>query len=148
MKLEINNLTRIKIDEKKIRKVFYKVAEFLKLKNKLVSLAFISIKESQRLNRIYRGKNKVTDILSFNFEEIKNGNFVEFLEKEKFLGEIIICPQKLKIIAKKDKIYFEKEVEKFFIHGLLHLLGYDHEKTEREALKMEKLEKNILEIIN
>lgn len=148
MKLEINNLTRIKINERKLRKVFQTSAEFLKLKNKLVSLAFVSAKESQRLNRIYRGKNKIADVLSFNFEEIKNCSFVELSGQKKFLGEIIICPQKLKITAKRDKIYFEKEVERFFIHGLLHLLGYNHEKSEKEALKMEKLEKKVLEISN
>lgn len=144
MKLEINNLTRIKIDERKIKKIFIKAVKIFNLKNKLISLAFVSGKESQRLNRIYRGKNKVADVLSFNFEEIKSGGFFEFPIQEKFLGEIIICPQKLKITVKRDRIYLEKEIERFFIHGLLHLLGYDHERTEKEALKMEELEKKIL----
>lgn len=144
MLLEINNLTRIIIDEKKIRKIFNKAGKFLKLKNKLVSLAFVSKKEIQRLNKIYRSKNKIADVLSFNFEEIKRDGFVELIGQEKFLGEIIICPQKLKSIAKKDKIYFEREIERFFIHGLVHLLGYDHEKNENDALKMEKLEQKIL----
>lgn len=146
MKLEINNLTKIKINERKLRNFFKNTAKFLKLKNKTVSLAFIGFKESRRLNRTYRGNNKIADVLSFSFEELKNSGFVELSAQEKILGEIVICPQKLKIIAKKDKILFEKEVERFFMHGLLHLLGYDHEKTEKEALKMEKLEKKLLDI--
>ena len=61
---------------------------------------------------------------------------MERTEKD-FLGEIVICPEVAKENAKEFKISQKKEIIKIFIHGILHLLGYDHEKSAKEAEVME-----------
>jgi len=77
------------------------------------------------LNRLYRGIDAPTDVLSF-----------ELKEKECF-GEIVICPE----VVKEKK----EEIIKVFVHGLLHLCGYDHERSEKDAKIMEAKEKKYLE---
>jgi probable rRNA maturation factor len=83
------------------------------------------------LNRRYRGKNRVTDILAFPNKEIG-------------LGEIVICLREVKKNAKKYGLTFEKELSKVLIHGILHLLGYNHEESEKEAERMRKKEEYYL----
>jgi len=115
--IEINNLSGVKVD-----KVFLKkIAEKVFRKKDSLSIALVKPVEIKKLNKKYRKKNKPTDILSF--EDI---------------NEIIICPQVVKSNAKKFKSTFKKELAKALIHGILHLLGYDHEKSEKDAKIMEK----------
>ncbi len=82
-----------------------------------LDLSVVLLKEPkmQELNRIYRGKNKPTNVLSFQEEELG-------------LGELVLCPAVIRKDAKKYGITFKAEFIRIFIHGLLHLAGYDHEK--------------------
>lgn len=90
-----------------------------------VSLALVGETEMKKLNKQYRGKNKSTDVLSFDY------------------GEIIICVPVAKTQAKAHNLSFTKEVNLLFTHGLLHVLGYDHEKA-KDNLEMRKAEQVIL----
>lgn len=118
----------------------FKYLELDKQKN-MIDLAIIGKEEIRRLNQKYRGKNKPTDVLSFSFAEnkLKLSKETPFL----FWGNIVICLPVAKIAAEKQKISLEKELIRITIHGLLHLLGYDHEKSAREKQKMESLEKRL-----
>jgi len=97
-----------------------------------ISVAILSPAEIKKLNKIYRQKNKVTDVLSFN------------LEDEKILGEIIICLAQAKKQAQEKNISLQSELKLLLAHGTLHLLGYDHEISEREARRQEKEEQLLL----
>jgi probable rRNA maturation factor len=147
--IEINNLTKFYLDEKKIKEVI-KGLLIGKLKKKDLSVAFVSSGVIKKLNRKYRKKNKITDVLSFS--ELKNQKKelkIKKTEKNINLGEIIICPQEVNKNAKKFKSKFENELYQVLIHGVLHLLGYDHEKSEKHANLMEKKQDNYLKkIIN
>ena len=68
-------------------------------------------------------------------------------EKMFGLGEMIICLREVRKNAKKIELAFEKELAKVVIHGILHLLGYDHEKSEQEEVKMQEKENYYLKII-
>ena len=94
-------------------------------------------KEIKQLNKKFRKKNKSTDVLSFPFYEKNQLNNKIRKEKEIYLGDIIINLSQVK--NKNNKIKFEEELDKLWIHGLLHLLGYDH-KSNTKYLKMQKLE--------
>ena len=90
-----------------------------------LSLVFIGEKKSQELNKTYRGKNKPTNILSF--------------ELNKNSGEIFICMN----VARREAKSFDRKLDNFvsflFIHGLTHLKGYDHGDTmERAEIKLRK----------
>ena len=95
----------------------------------------------RKLNKQFRKKNKTTNVLSFSeievpFEKFKIGRPV----KHKGLGEIVICLREVKKNAKKLGIEFQDEFTKTIIHGVLHLLGYDHEKSAEQKQKMENKE--------
>lgn len=143
MQIEINNLTKFPVDKKSFTQVAKKVLSGENRKMETLSLAFVSKTEIQKLNKKYRGKNKPTDVLSFNLEDpvlLKSSG----KQSKNYLGEVIICPE----IVKPDKsqrhfdgpatIPAERDLVRVFIHGILHLLGHDHEKSERQAKIMEK----------
>ena len=86
-----------------------------------LSVAFVGTKRMRGLNKKYRGKDKATDVLSFGAREG---------EKGAILGEIVICPDEVAKNSKKFSDSFEKELALCLIHGLLHILGYEHEGEE------------------
>jgi probable rRNA maturation factor len=92
----------------------------------------------QELNHTYRGKNQPTDILSFVYNEQ--------IQDQMLVGEIIICTDQAKVDSEELSITLEHEYMWLFSHGLLHLLGYDHE-TEQELAIMRNLETKCMEYI-
>ena len=94
----------------------------------------------QKLNKKFRGKNKPTDVLAFG----ENSKFQIPNSKLNYLGEIVICPEVVKENGKKFGADSKKEIIKVFVHGIFHLSGYDHEKSEEEAKKMEVKEQQFL----
>ena len=129
--MEINNLTGLIIDGNFLKAVAKKV---LKERNKEkidLSIVFVGQERMKKLNQKYRRKNKLTDVLAFG----------------EGLNEIVICPQEVKKNAKRFNSVFKKELARVLIHGILHLLGYNHEKGGKEAEKMEKKQNYYLSLI-
>ena len=124
--IEINNLTKVKVEEILIKKVVQIVLKGENKKNINLSIAFVGPSRIKNLNKKYRRKNYVTDVLAFG----ENGGLG--------LGEIVICLQEVKKNAKKYALSFEKELINCLIHGILHLLGYNHEKSEIKAKEMKR----------
>jgi len=135
--IEINNLTSVSINNSFFKKVARIVLNKEKRKNLELSVAFVNKNKIKELNKKYRGKDRPTDVLSFNQ--------LEFVGKKskakKMLGEIIICPQEVKKNVIKFKMSFEEEMINCLVHGILHLIGYDHENFLKEAKLMEKKQK-------
>ncbi len=132
--IEINNLTTVEIDEKKIKVIIENILEKEKKRGD-VSLAFVGQGRIRVLNKKYRGKNRVTDILAFSESKVSFEKFrVGPTKKFPGLGELVICLREVKKNAKKYNSSFEKELARILIHGVLHLLGYEHE-GDREAEK-------------
>ena len=118
------------------QKVFRKASKVLKIRKPVrVSLALVGKEEIRHLNKIYRGRNSVTDVLSFGET---NDVFESILPPtKKYLGEIVICFPQALAQAKKNKQPLNQELSLLLIHGLLHLLGYDHRtKKERAAMQL------------
>lgn len=88
------------------------------------------------LNKTFRGKDYATDVLSFPSPAP--------LKKLGVLGEIVVCLPVLKRQAKEQKHSAEIELKILLVHGVLHLLGMDHEKSPKEAAKMQKAEDKVL----
>ena len=99
----------------------------------------------KKLNKIFRNKNKHTDILSFPFHQKLNKS------KEIYLGDIIISFNYMNKPKNLSSYYFKKKVIKIFIHGFLHLLNFDHIK-KKDYLKMvneeQKIFKSVQKFIN
>jgi len=123
--VEINNLTAVSVDEEFLKKIATIILKGEKKKEADVSIALVGPHRIREINKKYRGKNKTTDVLAF-LESSKQKSFTG-------LGEIVICPKEVGRNAKKFNLTFKKELAQVLIHGILHLLRYDHEKTEKEA---------------
>ena len=96
----------------------------------------------KKLNKKFRKKNKPTDVLSFpNFEK-KNIRFLK--KKNYYIGDIAISFEIINSRSLKNN--FQSEFDKVWVHGLLHLLGFDHIKN-KDYFKMQKIEKRILNLI-
>jgi len=89
-----------------------------------VNIVFVDDKKIRELNKKYRHKDKATDVLSFEMNE------------EGIVGDIAISTETTKANAKKYGVTYEVEVRRLIIHGVLHLLGYDHGKEMRNAEKI------------
>ncbi len=143
--LEFTNLTRTSID----RRFFKKIAEVvLRGENKKegdLSIVLVGKKRMKELNRKYRKQDRVTDVLSFSYKE--GGPFVFPRKNLVKLGEVAICPEYIKEIFGKREFDFEQELARSAIHGILHILGYNH-KTSGEMEKINKLEKKYLRLLS
>ena len=145
--VEINNKswhTKIKNPKKyfsqKLRKIS-KIIKFVKHKNVTFTILLTNSLNIKKLNKKFRKQNKSTDILSFPTFTPKSLK----LEKDKriYIGDIAACYE---IINSRSKKNFLKEFDKVWIHGFLHLIGYDHIK-DKDYNKMNKMEKRILNLI-
>jgi probable rRNA maturation factor len=124
--VEINNLTTTSVNEEFLKKIAQKVLEKENKRKVELSIALVGQGRIKELNKRYRGKNRVTDILSFTYNNS---------------GEIVICLKEVKKNAERFGSAFEKELSRVLIHGILHLLGYDHERSKEGTKRMEKKEK-------
>ncbi len=139
------------LDESWLRKIIEAV---LKMENTgdnvEVSLLITGQKRIHQLNRDYRGIDRPTDVLSFAMQEEcpsekgEDFSFVAPPDGIKHLGEVIISYPQAVIQAEERGHSVKKEVAVLIIHGILHLLGYDHIE-DKEAEQMEAREKIILE---
>ena len=119
----------------KICKSFPKKYQFL---NKRISFSLLlsNNKKIKKLNKKFKKKDKSTDILSFPFHE----NFK--ISKKKYIGDVIISYNFIDKPKSQNLRIFEKKLIKIFIHGFLHLLGFDHKKNT-DYKKMLKVEEQI-----
>ena len=124
-----------------IKKRFKKINKYLPFNKTSVSLTILLTSDFKMkyLNNKFRKKNTKTDVLSFPF--YNPGELKKNLEKKIYLGDIAISYQ---FVKKRSKITnFNLEFDKLWLHGYLHLLGYDH-KQDKDYIKMQKVEVRIL----
>lgn len=125
-----------------------------------IGIRFISIKEIHYLNKVFRRKNRPTDILSFSVREQtsetwpseallaaqtkKNAKKTKEKVKNVYWGDLAICAEYAKEEARRRGLPLREELLRLVIHGVLHLAGYDHA-TEDEELEMFGLQEAALE---
>jgi probable rRNA maturation factor len=132
-----------------IKKIAKKLGNLQPLKRlrARAGLALISEKDMKELNRTFRGKNKPTDILSFpQFSPKELGRIAGAKKTARqivYLGDILLCKNPVIKMARARKKPLEHHVTHLVVHGLLHLLGYDH-MQKKEARRMERTEKELL----
>jgi len=131
--IEINNLSTLPVDKKFLEKIAESILKKEKKLNKDLSIALVGFERMRELNNKYRGKNMATDVLSFQYGDS---------------GEVVICLPQVEKNARIFKFTFKKELARVLIHGILHLLGFNHEKNERGADKMRKKEEDYLFLIS
>ena len=128
-----------------LTKVMDKILEDFEMKNYAVNLVFCDDEFIKELNKRYRGICKPTDVLSFSQIEGEMGiDDFDLEDEEIVLGDIIISVDTMKNQAKEEKVPLTEEIARLAIHGLLHLLGFDHEKSEDDACEMFELQDKYL----
>ena len=122
-------------------------------------MLFVNDRKMRDLNFAYRGLDRTTDVLSFpqmcqapSARSQESGSldarsFGHDALRTTQLGDIVINPHKAEKQAKENGVSVQHEISWLLIHGLLHLLGLDHEKNRYQAEKMRKIEKELLGIV-
>ncbi len=103
----------------------------LEVSGRPLAVVFVSASRMRKLNRQYRGLDYATDVLSFAYQD-------EMLEGMPFLGEVVIAPEIARRQALLWRSGFEREVRKLLLHGILHLLGYDHDTDQGEMIRLQR----------
>ncbi len=104
----------------------------------------------RRLNREYRGIDKTTDVLSFpSFDSLRTAKpKQELAHGQIFLGDLVICHKKIQNQSREFNISYMDEFIHLYIHGFIHLLGYDHELSKAEERLMQEWEKEALDLFS
>ncbi|RLC36355.1 rRNA maturation RNase YbeY [candidate division Kazan bacterium] len=131
------------VDDELIHSVFDVVVGVAKLSSHAeVGLVLVTDDRIRQLNKQYRNKDSVTNVLSFSCREIAQDDFLSD-ENKNYLGDIFICRAEVERQAREFGIAENQEFVRLFVHGLLHLAGIHHS-TEAAAAEMEKLEDEII----
>lgn len=133
-----NNQKKFKISLREWKKFVKEILEKLKLeKGTEVSITFTNNEEIHQLNKEYRDIDRPTDVLSFPF-------YNSFNLPVKMLGDVIISLEKAESQSEEYGHSFKREISFLIVHGILHLLGYDHHTPEEEK-EMFGLQKELLQ---
>lgn len=109
-----------------------------------ISISIINSKSMKNVNKKYRDKNQPTDVLSFS--QIEGEEFPKIMQFL-ILGDILICYEVALKQAMENQSSFYSEIMRLIVHGLYHLLGYDHEKSKEEEKIMFSKEKKLLNFL-
>lgn len=123
-------------ESKLLSKIAHRALEVLGLNKSELSIVLVSDAQIKRLNKLYRNKDKPTDVLSFPIGEKVNGWLI--------LGDIVISVDTARRQAQELGYSLEEELKRLLVHGLVHLLGYDHELGGEEEKKFFELEEFVL----
>ena len=125
---------------KKLKKISENIS-FFRGKNIIFTILLTNSFNMKKLNKKFRNRNKSTDVLSFPYFSSNNLKFSQ--RKTIYMGDIATCYEMINL--RSDKNNFHLEFDKAWVHGLLHLIGFDHIKN-KDYFKMRGIEKKILNL--
>lgn len=145
MEVSLINQSAVRMPRKWIVAWLEQLADQLRLKDDSeLTVVFLNPPQAKKINNLYRGRNYATDILSF-------ATVAGDGKRSRVQGELAICPQVLQKQAKEHELSFQLELAYMLTHGVLHLLGHDHEgegkKAQRQAKKMYQLQDQLFDSI-
>jgi probable rRNA maturation factor len=135
--VEVINETDLPLDEDAAARAVLLILEIEKLESGEVALAFIGEGPMAELNERYRGVGEATDVLSFPGESEDDLDWPDpeadsLQDRPPFLGDVLVCPDVARRNAQDDGVSTAEELRRLVVHGVLHLLGYDHEVDQGE----------------
>jgi len=143
--VEVNSrpwLKKIKNPKKYLNQKLKKTSKFFKDKKIIFTILLTNSMKMKKLNKKFRKLNKTTDVLAFPYFSSKNLKLSK--NKEIYIGDIAVSYEIINSRSKKNN--FCLEFDKVWVHGFLHLIGYDHVKN-KDYFKMINFEKRILNLI-
>ena len=137
-RFEIFNETNENIDIEEEKKIIEYALKHENLENVEFNVIFVDSEKIREINKKYRNIDRVTDVISFALEDDKSMPF----EFGRLLGDIYICVERMKDQAEEYGHSLLREQGFLTVHGLLHLLGYDHMTKEEEKIMFAKEKRN------
>lgn len=139
-----NRQKKITLNRRQIRSSLVRLLKRLGLEDRELSLLLVDNEEIREFNRLYLGRDYPTNVISFAMSE---GDFGDV--NPQLLGDIIISVEKARTEGESCGATLKESLDFLLIHGLLHLLGYDHESGDaREALRMQEKENELFLYLN
>ena len=136
--------------QSQVRRVTFNQASLARLARAILSdvgeasaelgILFVGDQRMRGLNRRYRGKDRTTDVLAFAMRGVPHSS-------SHLLGDVVIAVPTAARQAKQGQRSLDEELTVLLVHGILHLCGYDHERSEKEARRMHRRERMILRSI-
>lgn len=138
-----NRQKRLKVDVARVRRSLKRLLKELNREDSEISILMVDDDQIQQFNKQYLRRDRPTNVISFAMNEGAFGGM-----HTEILGDIILSVETAARDAEAEQIEFMDEVEFLLIHGLLHLLGYEHENTDvDEARRMKNREKELFALL-
>jgi len=138
--VRIRNLQkRIRISQKRIREVVREILRDLGYQKWETSILLVDDQQIREINKKYLNRNRPTDVISFSQVEGEGTP-----ENTHLLGDVVVSLETAKRQAKESHTSLQDEVTFLLIHGILHLLGYDHEGSVNKTREMDEKQKDLL----
>ncbi|MFP5213252.1 MAG: rRNA maturation RNase YbeY, partial [Acidobacteriota bacterium] len=134
------NQDRIKINPDRIEKAAERILNALEYTEAELSITIVDDEEMQGINLEYRGVDSTTDVLSFAMLEGEFGDVVPDM-----LGDVVISAPTAQVMSEQHGCTLDAILDLLLVHGVLHLLGHDHELGEEEDREMEEKTLELLE---
>ncbi len=137
----LNRQRAVRVERGPLGEFFRRVLREMNLRDSDITICFVSDAEIARMNLAFRKKKGPTDVLSFPADpEKKKRIYTEGAEgtEKSYLGDIAIAPETARRYAKKNGRSLSSELRVLILHGVLHLLGYDHETDRGEMVRIER----------
>jgi len=132
MNIELTNLATIPCDEGRIKDVaLYSLIRIGIHPDSELSISLVDETEMRSLNAQWMDENDATDVLSFPMDEMKPNSAAQ---GPGVIGDIVLCPSYAETQARQAGHSLQEELELLTVHGVLHLLGYDHRESEEQRI--------------
>ena len=132
-----SHVRRVTFDQARLDRLAREILSEIGEASAELGILFVGDQRMRGLNRRYRGKDRTTDVLAFAMREA-------FHASAGLLGDVVIAVPTAVRQAKEGQRSLEEELTVLLVHGVLHLCGYDHERSEKEARRMHRRERMIL----
>ena len=137
-----SRVRRVKIDQARLERSARAILADVGEPSAELGVLFVGDQRMRSLNRQYRGKDRTTDVLAFAMREARTPHVSRFAPD--MLGDVVIAVPMAVRQAKQGQRSLDEELRVLLIHGILHLCGYDHERSKKEARRMHRRERVIL----
>ncbi|MEW6443381.1 MAG: rRNA maturation RNase YbeY [bacterium] len=142
----LNRQRQLAVDSRRLREVAGAALDLMGLGSAELTVLLVADQRMRDLNRVYRGKDRPTDVLAFPQMEgaARRHTTRDAALPDVLLGDVVIGVQTAERQARERGIPLPQELDLLLVHGLLHLLGFDHTGARAEALRMRRKERGIL----
>ncbi|HPL63395.1 MAG: rRNA maturation RNase YbeY [Syntrophales bacterium] len=139
----IDRQKKAKVDKRRFRGALQKIMKRLDPSGREITVILLDDAGIRELNARHLDRDRPTNVISFPMQEGEHSDINPHI-----LGDIAISVETAERDASKGGLTLEQELDFLAIHGILHLLGYDHEKSKKEAKEMKEMERELFEAVH